>query len=155
MPEPEDILITIPQLTFCERTTQVSFTVDDTAEIWFKDDTDTVRFDFCDWNDVESRFEFYYDDELVAWSKSEEYRFYGNPAEEPSGPEYRLASVRFSASGRSYDYICEDPSVQAGDTVIVEGYDGETEVEVTMVIVKRESELGLPAERYKKIIRKA
>ena len=89
------------------------------------------------------------------WSKSEEYRFYGNSAEEPFGPEYRLVSVRFGASGRTYDYICEDSSVQAGDTVIVEGYDGETEVEVTKVTVKRESELGLPVERYKKIIRKA
>lgn len=38
--------------------------------------------------------------------------------------------------------------------MIVEGYDGETEVEVTRVIVKRETEFGLPAERYKKIIRK-
>ena len=132
----------------------MSFTVDDAAEVWFKDDADTVRFDFCDWNDVESRFEFYYDDELAAWSKSEEYRFYGSPAKEPFGPEYRIVSVRFGASGRSYDYICEDPSVQTGDTVIVEGYDGEIEVEVTGVTVKRESELGLPAERYKRILRK-
>lgn len=36
------------------------------------------------------------------WSKSEEYRFYGNPAEEPSGPGYCLASVRFGDSGRSW-----------------------------------------------------
>ena len=155
VPEPENILVTIPQLSFCARTVEVSFTIEDTAEVWFKDDADTARFDFCDWNSVENRYEFYYDDNLVAWSKSDEYRFYGNPAKEPSGPEYRLVSVRFGASGRSYDYICEDPSVQAGDTVIVDGYDGETEVEVIKVAVKRESELGLPVERYKKILRKA
>ena len=82
------------------------------------------------------------------------YRFYGTPKEEPHGPEYRLVSVRFSASGRTYDYISEDSSIQTGDHVIVEGYDGETEVEVIKVAVKRESELGIPVERYKRIVRK-
>lgn len=155
VPGPDSILVTIPELTFCARTTEVSFTVDDNAQIWFKDNADSVCFDYCVWNNVESRYEFYYDDELTAWSNSEKYHFYGTPAEEPSGPEYRLVSVRFGASGRSYDYICEDPSVEVGDTVIVEGYDGETEVEVIKVTTKRESELGLPVERYKRIVRKA
>jgi hypothetical protein len=41
-----------------------------------------------------------------------------------------------------------------GDVVIVNGYNGETAVTVTDVRVKKESELGLPAERYKKILRK-
>lgn len=155
VPDPESILVTIPQLSFCTRTTQVSFSIDDDAEVCFKGSADSIRFDFCDWNAVESRYEFYYDDELTAWSKADKYRFYGIPAEEPFGPEYRLAGVRFGASGRSYDYICEDETVQAGDTVIVEGYDGEAEVEVLKVAVKHESELGLPVERYKKILRKA
>lgn len=154
VPEPDSILVTIPELTFCVRTKEVSFTLDDTATVWLRDDAGSVRFDYCAWNDVESRWEFYYDDELTAWSKSDKYRFYGNPAKEPFGPEYRIVRVRFGASGRSYDYICEDPSVQAGDTAIVEGYDGETEVEVIKVSTKRESELGLPVERYKKILRK-
>lgn len=154
VPEPENILITIPELTFCKRTKEASFTVEDPARIWFKDDRDSVRFDYCDWNDEEGRFEFYYDDELTAWSDSKKYRFYGTPADKPSGPEYRLVSVRFGASGRSYDYICDDRTVQAGDHVIVNGYDGETVVEVVKVTVKRESELGLPVERYKRIVRK-
>ncbi len=155
VPEPDSILVTIPQLSFCVRTREVSFTINDTAEVWFTGNESHVRFDFCDWNDVECRYEFFYDDTVVAWSKSDEYRFYGNPVEEPHGPEYRLVSVRFGPSGRTYDYICEDKAVQAGDTVVVEGYDGETEVEVISVAVKRESELGLPVERYKKILRKA
>lgn len=65
VPEPENILITIPELTFCKRTKEASFTVEDPARIWFKDDRDSVRFDYCDWNDEEGRFEFYYDDELT------------------------------------------------------------------------------------------
>jgi TPR repeat protein len=155
VPEPDCILVTIPELSLCTRTVEVSYTIDDAAQTWFKGDENTVRFDYCEWNDVECRCDFYFDNELAAWSKSEKYRFYGPPAEAPSGPEYRLASVRFSASGRSYDYICEDPSVKPGDTVIVNGYDGETEVEVVNVTTKRESELALPVERYKKIVRKA
>lgn len=155
VPDPDDVLVTIPQLSFCVRTADLSYTIDDTAEIWFKDDAECTRFDYTEQNEVENRFEFYYDDDLVAWVRSDAFRFYGNPAKEASGPEYRLVSVRFGASGRTYDYICEDSSVQVGNMVIVEGYDGETEVEVINVTVKHESELGLPAERYKKILRKA
>lgn len=154
VPSPENILITICPLSFCERTDRLSLTLDDAAEVWFKEHRDSVRFDFCRWNYMDSRYEFYYDDELVAWTKSRKYRFYGTPKEEPHGPEYRLVSVRFSASGRTYDYISEDSSVQTGDHVIVDGYDGETEVEVIKVAVKRESELGISVERYKRIVRK-
>ncbi|MGX8688481.1 MAG: hypothetical protein ACSW8K_11860, partial [bacterium] len=62
--------------------------------------------------------------------------------------------VRFHESGRSYDYICDFEDVNVGDVVIVDGYSGETAVEVTEVRIKKESELGLPLERYKKIVRK-
>ncbi len=98
-------------------------------------------------------YEFYYDDEIVAWVRSGHYRFFGKPAKEPYGPEYQIVSVRFNASGRIYDYIC-DFDVNTGDVVIVEGYNGETEVTVVKVVKKWESELSLPAERYKRIVRK-
>ena len=154
VPRPDDILVTVPQLSFCARTAELSYTAGDDSQIWFRHDAAKIRFDFCEQNEVECRYEFYFNDSLVGWVKSDSFRFYGNPAAEPSGPEYRLASVRFSASGRTYDYICDDPSVQVGDTVIVEGYDGETRVEVVAVTVRRESEFGLPVERYKRILRK-
>lgn len=63
--------------------------------------------------------------------------------------------MKFEASGRTYDYICELGDVQPGDSVVVNGYNGETEVTVTKIVTRRESELGLPAVRYKKILRKA
>ncbi len=154
-PNPEGLLITVPQLKYCERTSKVSYVPDETAEIWFKGDADKVRFDFCIWNDIDDRVEFYYDDELVAWVRSEKYRIVGKLAEEAEGPEYRIVSVRFETSGRTYDYICELDDVQPGDIVVVNGYNGETEVTVTKIVTRRESELGLPADRYKKILRKA
>ena len=118
------------------------------------DDAREVKYDSCEWSYAYNRYEFYYDEELVAWTRSDFYRFYGSPEEEPYGPEYRLVSVRFDANGRIYDYICEDTEVKAGDRVVVNGYDGEIEVTVSDVRVKRESELPLPVERYKKIVRK-
>ena len=48
----------------------------------------------------------------------------------------------------------EHDSVNAGDTVIVEGYDGDTEVEVTDVFERKEDELALPLHRCKSILRK-
>ncbi len=154
-PDPEGLLVTIPQLKYCERTLKVSYMSDETAEIWFKDDAAQVRYDFCTWNDINDRVEFYYDDELVAWIRSEKYRIIGESAAEAEDPEYRIVSVKFEASGRTYDCICELGDVQPGDSVVVNGYNGETEVTVTKIVTRRESELGLPAVRYKKILRKA
>ena len=151
---PDSILITLPQIGICERTLKASMTVRGTGSIWFRDKAETVRYDCIEWNDVEARYNFYYDDDLTAWIRCESFRVYGRAEEEPSGPEYRLVSVRFHESGRSYDYICDFEDVNVGDVVIVDGYSGETAVEVTEVRIKKESELGLPPERYKKIVRK-
>ena len=154
-PDPEALLITISQLKYCERTRKVFYLPDETAQIWFKDDAARMRYDFCSRNDIDDRVEFYYDDELVAWVRSEKYRIVGKPAKEPEGPEYRIASVKFETGGRTYDYFCELEGVEPGDTVVVNGYNGETEVTVTRIVTRRESELGLPVSRYKKILRKA
>ena len=152
---PEKILITIPQLKLCEWTQKVSYILDGSSVIRFKNDAAEVRYDFCVWNDVDDRVEFYYDDELVAWVRIESYRIYGKAANEEAGPAYRIVSVRFEASGRIYDYMCDIEDVHPGERAVVDGYDGETEVTVTKVMTKRESELGLPASRYKRILRKA
>ncbi len=72
-----------------------------------------------------------------------------------SGPLLTLVSVSFQPGGRQYDYLCDLKDVQPGDIVVVPGYEGETEVEVLGIYTKYESELGIPPERYKKVIRKA
>jgi hypothetical protein len=153
--DPEYVLITAPRIQYCQRRRDVSFTLREVSELWFLADAPCVKYDFCDRNEDTERYELYYDEELVAYVKCESYRMFAPSKPEPSGEEYRLASIRFHENGRTYDYICEVADVQVGDTVIVEGYDGETEVTVTKVTTKRASELGLPVERYKKILRKA
>ena len=153
-PVPEQILVTIGPLNLCRRTVSFSMTAINVSELWFSGDADTVRYDYCYYNDVDDRFEFYYDDELTARIRCEAFRVYAPAAAPKEGREYRLARVKFSANGRTYDYLCDSLDVQAGDSVIVNGYDGETEVTVVDVYTRYESELGIPIERFKSIVRK-
>ena len=153
-PAPDQILVTIGPLNFCRRTGKFSMTAVNASGLWFADDAGTVKYDYCTYNDVDDRYEFYYDDDLTAWIKCDTFRIYGPAASPKEGKEYRLASVKFSANGRTYDYLCDGLDVQIGDTVVVNGYDGEAEVSVVCVYTKYESELSIPVERFKKIVRK-
>ena len=45
----------------------------------------------------------------------------------------RFAGVQFTKNGKEYDYLCDDKSIREGDTVIVEGIDGETKVKVCKI----------------------
>ena len=79
---PEAILLTIPQLKICKRTLKGAYTLDESAEIWFRKDADNVHYDHCTWNELEDRCEFYYDYELVTWIRSDKYRVYAMTEEE-------------------------------------------------------------------------
>jgi hypothetical protein len=153
-PDPEDILITIPQISFCSRTRKASYTLSDTAKIWMEDDRRSVRFDFCTYNRSGKRYEFFYRDRLCARVSSDYFRLYAPPKEKPVGKPVRIASVCFSKGGRTYDYLCDDASVRPGDTVIVKGHHGDTRVTVADVCEMDISELSLSPDRYKKIVRK-
>lgn len=150
------MLITIPKADYCELRDRITIKTvknstyeiaDGAAEIVF----DHVEFDYC-----ELITKFYLYDKCVGEICTEGYSFTA-PAvkKELSGEVYHFVSVCFEESGRCYDYLCDDKSVKVGDKVIVKGYDGETVVEVVDVSDKYESQLGLPRERFKKIIRKA
>lgn len=76
VPDPGCILLTFPEMDYCEHTMEVSMVTDDDAKIWFKDDAKQIRYDFCGQNEDEDSYEFYYDDELVARIVSDHYRFY-------------------------------------------------------------------------------
>ncbi len=67
--------------------------------------------------------------------------------------EYRVASVCFSNGGKTYDYLC-DSTVNEGDEVIVETYNGEETVKVVRIKICRENELTLPLKKYKHILQK-
>ena len=109
----------------------------------------------CEWNAAEGRIDFFFDEGQVGWLACDEYRFYNKNKKQPTGQLLKFVSISFQTNGRTYDYLCEIPEVKVGDRIVVLGYDGETEVTVQRVFEKYESELGLPLDRYKKVIRKA
>lgn len=149
------ILLTYPKINYCDLVTGMELTAFDLNTSFDLDAEKAVKYDSCDWNYTDNRIDFYYDEDMIGWISCEEYQIHQQEKETPSGEQLTLVSVAFQPGGRTYDYLCELPDVNVGDKVIVIGYDGETEVEVRAVYTRYESELGLPIERYKKVVRKA
>ncbi len=155
VPEPEYVLITLTELSFCKRTRELSLETSPETKLWMADRADTVRFDFMQYNEVEGRWEFYEEDTLTAWVRSDYYFFRNRDQEEENGRMCCVVGVRFENSQKTYDYLSDIEGLEPGDRVIVNGFNGETVVTVVSIQAKKESELALPAEKYKKILRKA
>lgn len=150
------MLITIPKADYCALRKKIRIktaseskygTITEKSEIVF----DSVEYD---WNEKKTTFYLY--DEVVGEIITEYYTFTA-PAKkkiELTGDIHHFVSVVFEESGRSYDYLCDDKTVVEGDLVVVNGYDGEKVAKVVAVSDKYDSELGLPIEKYKRIMRK-
>lgn len=138
---------------YCSLVTEVEY-ICDNFKAECMGETDGIKFDYIERNESNDSFEFWYDDNIVCRIYCNEYKFYVPESSSEKGRLLHFASIRFNSECRSYDYLCEIDDVNVGDMVVVIGYDGETEVEVTSVFEKYEGELGIPLERYKKIIRK-
>ena len=150
----DPILLVYPTIRFCQRVTEMEMTAYDVETSFDLNAEKPVKYDSCEWNYAEDRIDFYYDEERVGWITCEEYRVFKKEEAAPRGERLKLVSVTFQPGGRTYDYLCELSDVKVGDRVVVPGYDGETVVEVLKVYTRYASELGLPIERYKKVIRK-
>ena len=72
----------------------------------------------------------------------------------PESGIYRMAAVAFYEGGKQYHYRCEIDDVRAGDTVIIESYREFKEVKVMDIFEQHESELLLPREEYKFVLKK-
>lgn len=150
------MLITVAKSDYCELKDSILITTSENSSFEVIGDGNEFIYDSYeyDWNGTTS---FYLGNDLVAKIETDHYCFTA-PAKKESTPEgklYHFVSIVFPSSGRRYDYICDDTSVKEGDKVIINGYDGETEVTVVDVFDKYENQLGLPLERYKKVVRKA
>ncbi|MEE0954202.1 MAG: hypothetical protein U0L49_00130 [Eubacterium sp.] len=97
---------------------------------------------------------FYYDDKPVLKLKGNDFDWRIPKPKKASGRTVRLVGITFTPGGRQYDYLCDIEDIKIGDRVIVNGYEGETEVIVQNISEVPEEELALPQEKYKKIIRK-
>lgn len=111
--------------------------------------------DHVQWNYCKERYDLYFQNKRIGWFTFSSCLIKSpKKKEKAGGPLYHLARITFQPGGKPYDYLCEIEDVKAGDTVIVNGYDGETPVTVVKTFDCRESELPIPIERYKKVIRK-
>ena len=97
-------LVVIPEISFCERIQKVTYILGESAELWFTNSTDNIIYTYCLYNEAEFRYEFWYDDELIAWVKSDGYRF----SDDRGLNIFRLATVCFHPNGRTYDYTRAD-----------------------------------------------
>ena len=149
-------LLTMPEADYCQLVDKITFEVRSVREIKTAGEDGSFFYNFAEWSHKKQGFVFCQDEDVTAFIGAKELVW--------AAPERRTADngwmlhfvkVRFSASGRGYDYLCEDRSVKVGDHVIVPGRDGETEVEVIAVFDKAESETDLPVSRYKSVVRKA
>ncbi|MBO5076598.1 MAG: sel1 repeat family protein [Clostridia bacterium] len=148
------VLLTYAPIDYCGLVTGVKLEAHGLKTSFADGPIVLFKYDFCEWNDTEKRFDFFYDDNQIGWMACDEYRFYNTNKTKPDGKLLRLVSIAFQPGGRTYDYLCDIPDVEVGDKVVIMGYEGETVVEVKAVYTRYESELGLPLERYKKVIRK-
>ena len=97
-------LVVIPEISFCEKIQKVTYILGESAELWFTNSTDNIIYTYCLYNEAEFRYEFWYDDELIAWVKSDGYRF----SDDRGLNIFRLATVCFHPNGRTYDYTRAD-----------------------------------------------
>lgn len=150
----DPIMYTFGPINYCGIQSEIELIAVE-AESSLIESAEAVVFDEVDYDYDNDRICFNRNGETAAWVKCKEFRFYPPKENEPSGDILKFVSIAFQDNGRTYDYLCNISGIQIGDKVIVPGYDGEKEVEVKDIFEKHESELGLPLERYKKVIRKA
>lgn len=151
---PSCILLCSPEAGVCERAREVTLESVGEKAFFLPEGTSSVRFDHVRFIGYRQRTEFYDRGALVAWIKAESFRLRGRRPRKKRGAEYTVVSVRFPGGSRTYDYLSDLADLREGDTVIVSGYEGETPVTVASVSLRREDELPLPLEKYKKILRK-
>ena len=146
----------IPRSDYCELKDRILIKTAANSTYSIPGGGNEIIFDSYEYN-WNGTTKFYYGDELAGEIFTERYTFTAPSKNEiiPEGEKYHFVRVVFEGSGRCYDYLCDDTSVKEGDQVIINGYDGETAVNVVSVFDKYENQLGLPVDRYKKGVRKA
>jgi hypothetical protein len=151
--QPGKVFLTIPEQYFCTFTDKVrGHVMPVSGTMPLSGRADFVETDFEDGKPVTV---FYYDDEPVLKLEGHIFDWRFPKPQKASGKTVRLVGISFQPEGKVYDYLCDLDDIALGDRVIVDDYDGPTEVLVRAVTDVPEEDLALPLDRYKKIVRKA
>lgn len=148
-------LITVPEVGICRLTTRVTVKAKDVERI-SKFGNRPILIDEIDSEIKDGKREerFYLAGKKVFTISAGCYEIKNKKQEADPDREYKFVTVTFHPKGRQYNYICDLPEVEEGDTVIVQGYNGPTEVQVVKVFKKKLKDMELPVSRYKKVMGK-
>lgn len=152
----QKVIVTISAISYCELSDRFTIYCRRLDEQRFRENDWIAMFDSMDYDPVMHNFSFYFEGETVVSFQSDVF-FIKNQSRERRGIQsvQRFVSVCFEKNGKNYDYLCDIPEVSVGDRVIVDGGGRDRIVTVTRIFHKAMSEMPLPADHYKKVIRKA
>lgn len=151
--EPDRFLLTVPELDYCELVSGTELIAVEVEEMprGGKKTVDSVRYDR-----LTRQVSFFCLGKEVLSFRCGGFRFYGNgPAAERRGDPVPIATVMPENGGEPYDCLCGGLKLKAGDRVTVTSPDGEKEARVTGLFLAYEEEIGLPEDRFLKVLKKA
>ena len=150
--EPDRFLLTVPALDYCELVSKTEMTAVEVEEMprGRKFTADGVRYDAHT-----RQVSFFCLGKEVLSFRCSGFRFYGNgsPAERKGNP-LQFATVVPENGGEACDCFCGALRVKEGDRVAVIYGSGEKEGRVTGIFFVYEEDLGIPADRFQKVVRK-
>ncbi len=151
--EPDRFLLTVPELDYCELvsgTELVAVEVEDMPRGGRKT-VDSVRYDR-----MTRQVSFFCLGKEVLSFRCGGFRFFGNgPAAERKGDPVPFVTVMPDKGGEPYDCLCGGLQLKPGDRVTVTSPEGENTATVMGLFFAYEDEIGLPRERFLKVLGKA
>ncbi len=151
-------LLSVPEIGYCEKTCQVTLLAKK-ARIRKRPRKSSFLVDEWDVTYGKKRLidTFYLDGKKVFSLSADAYEMKAKPRRVRTvkpGKVYTFASIIFREGGSTYDYICDIPGVEVGDTVLVPSYDGLVRVKVVALFSVNIDRMKLPYTRYKKVLGK-
>ena len=151
--EPDRFLLTVPELDYCELVSGTELTAVEAEDMprGGRKIVDSVRYDR-----MTRQVSFFCLGKEVLSFRCGGFRFFGNgPAPERRGEQVTFVTVMPENGGEAYDCLCGGLQLKPGDRVTVTSPEGEKTATVTGLFIAYEEEIGLPRERFLKVLKKA
>ncbi len=148
------ILFTVPEADYCNLLKKITFKMVNIKKCEILNGKASFIYDNVDWDYKKGQHVFKCNGEEVARITADDLIWKAPKEDTKKTVKLRFAGVQFTKNGKEYDYLCDDKSIREGDTVIVEGIDGETKVKVCKIFEREEIKSEIPESFYKSVIRK-
>ena len=141
------LVLTFPEISYCKRTAVIKLKCNARAVIENRAEKKTFLLDSVKCK--KGQVHFYYQKKMVlsVWDegwyiKAEKYAV--------SNEMHKFVSVRFTPTGRLYDYLADGLDVQEGGEVMIPSMDGIKKMKVVKVFEQSAAEAALDIDKYKK-----